>query len=59
MYDFLVLIIGTFVLGCVLGVGYKAGMALGEAATRPEKYDGADLDVVMEHTHGGDPDDPT
>ena len=31
MYDFLVLIIGTFVLGCVLGVGYKAGMALGEA----------------------------
>lgn len=52
MYDFLVLIIGTFVLGCVLGVGYKAGMALGEAATRPEEYDGTDLDAVMEHTHG-------
>ena len=56
MYDFLVLIIGTFVLGCVLGVGYKAGMALGDAATRPAEYDGADLDVVMEHMHGGDPD---
>lgn len=54
MYDFLVLIIGTFVLGCVLGVGYKAGMALGEAATRPAEYDGADLDVIMEHTHGGE-----
>lgn len=28
MYDFLVLIIVTFVLGCVLGVGYKAGLPL-------------------------------
>lgn len=54
VHDFLVLIIGTFVLGCVLGVGYKAGMALGEAATRPAEYDGADLDVIMEHTHGGE-----
>lgn len=54
MYDFLVLIIGTFVLGCVLGVGYKAGMALGEAPTRQAEYEGADLDVAMEHTHGGE-----
>ena len=52
MYNFLVLIIGTFVLGCVLGVGYKAGMALGEAATPPAEYAGADLDVDMEQPHG-------
>ena len=57
MYDFLVLIIGTFVLGCVLGLGYKAGMALGKAATNPCEYHSSDIDIVMDHTHGGEDDD--
>ena len=55
--DFLLLVAGSFIAGVVLGVGYRAGAALGKAATRDDDEYIQEMGIIMEHTHGGESDD--